>query len=322
MTQNLTTWRKVLVPVAKLLGFALLCWGIYYTFVGGNETLSAHDWHVDPMWLVLAGLLYQLGCLPAAVFWHRVLTHAGQEVGILEALRAYYVSQLGKYVPGKLMVIVLRRSLLHSPSAENTVVAASIFFETFTMLAVGGALSTLLLVTWYRDEWLLIAAAVVSTALVGVPTIPSVFGWLLGVLKIGKLNPTAREKLTRIGPRAILVGWLTIAVGWTIQGMSFWATLRAMDATTGGPLDNLSLHTAAVSLGVVAGFISQIPGGLGMREWVSARLIEPQYGPSVAIVSAVIFRLVLLVSELVISITLYAAGWRRGRKPVAVVEGG
>jgi uncharacterized membrane protein YbhN (UPF0104 family) len=320
--QHLKTWVKRLVPVAKLLAFALLCWFIYYTFVSGNDALNTHSWHVEPQWLVLAGVLYQLGCLPAALFWHRVLLHAGQEVGLFESLRAYYVSQLGKYVPGKLMVIVLRRTLLHSPAAENTVVAASVFFETFVMLAVGGALSTVLLLLWYRDEWLLIAAAIGSTLLVGVPTIPRVFGWLIGVLGVGKLNPTVREKLTRMGPRAILTGWISIAVGWTIQGMSFWATLRAMGEATGNPFENLALHTAAVSLGVVAGFISQIPGGLGMREWVSARLVEPQYGPSVAIVSAIIFRLMLLVSELVVSIILYAAGWRRGRKPAAVVEGG
>lgn len=320
MNKQPKSWRKGLMPVAKLLGFAILCWFIYYTFVNGNETLSAHTWHVDFKWLVLSGLLYQLGCLPAAIFWHHVLSHAGQQVGFFESTRAYYISQLGKYVPGKLMVIVLRRALLYSPAAENTVVTASVFFETFSLLAVGGALSTLLLLIWYPREWLLIGASLGSTLLVGIPTIPSVFGWLIGVLGVGKLNPTVRAKLTRIGPRAILIGWIAMAVGWSIQGMSFWATLRSMDATTAGPFHDLALHTAAVSLGVVAGFISQIPGGLGMREWVSARLVEPDYGPSVAIVSAIIFRLVLLVSEFVISIILYAVGWRRGRKPAVAAE--
>ena len=102
--------------------------------------------------------------------------------------------------------------------------------------------------------------------------------------------------------------------------MSLWATLRGMGATEAGPFHELSLHTASIALGLVAGFISQIPGGLGMREWVSAELIKPEYGETVAVVSAVIFRLVMLVSELLISIILYAAGWRRAAKPVAAVE--
>jgi glycosyltransferase 2 family protein len=265
-------------------------------------------------------MLYLAGIFPAAVFWYRVLVRAGQEVKFGEAIRAYYISQLGKYVPGKWMVILLRRALLHSPTAENTVVAAAVFFETFTMLAVGAAMSALVLIAWHPEQKLLIAAAVGSTILLGVPSVPSVFEWLIRVLGVGKLNPTAGAKLRRVGLRAIVIGWITISIGWLLQGMSLWATLRSMDAATGGPFHDLSLHTTAVALGVVAGFISQVPGGLGMRELVSAELMQAQYGESVALVSAIIFRLVLLVSELVISIILYAVGWRRPRKPAAVVE--
>ena len=89
-----------------------------------------------------------------------------------------------------------------------------------------------------------------------------------------------------------------------------WAVLREMEVTSQGPLYELSLHTTAVALGVVAGFLSQIPGGLVMREWVSGELMGPQYGVAVGMISAVIFRLVLLVSELSVSIILYAAGRR------------
>src|SRR4029079_11820941 len=103
-------------------------------------------------------------------------------------------------------------------------------------------------------------------------------------------------------------------------GMALWAVLRSMGALDEGPFYELSLHTTAVALGVVAGFLSQIPGGLFMREWVSGELIEPVYGPAIGMISAVIFRLVLLVSELTISIILYVAGWRRLREPAAVVE--
>ena len=41
------------------------------------------------------------------------------------------------------------------------------------------------------------------------------------------------DKLSRIGARAILIGWVSICVGWTLQGMSLWATLRAMGAAAG-----------------------------------------------------------------------------------------
>jgi uncharacterized membrane protein YbhN (UPF0104 family) len=108
-----------------------------------------------------------------------------------------------------------------------------------------------------------------------------------------------------------------MAGGWLVQGMALWATLRALSATSEGPLYELSLHTTAVSLGVVAGFLSQIPGGLAVREWVSGELMVPQYGAAIGMISAVVFRLVLLVSELVISTILYLGGWRRTDKKAA-----
>jgi len=299
---------------------ALLIWFVRHTLVSALENLAQHRWSVEPLWLVAAGALYLLGTLPSAIFWHRVLVHADQPVKLGESVRAYYVSQLGKYVPGKWVVIVLRRALLTSPRVENTVVAASVFFETLTTLAVGSALSAVVLIVWHPDQKLLIATALGSTLLMGVPTVPKIFQWLILILRVGRLNPTTGDKLSRMGVSAIVIGWVSISVGWLLQGMSLWATLKALGAAIDGPFYDLSLHTATVALAVVAGFLSQIPGGLGMREWVLDQLVQPQYGASVAIVSAIIFRLVWLVSELLISIILYAVGWRRVRKPAAAVE--
>lgn len=302
-----------LVGAAKFLVFALLCWFIYAAIARDNERLGHHSWQVEPLWLVAAGGFYLLGMMPAAWYWQRVLAHAGQQVGFVDAIRAYYVSQLGKYVPGKLIVIVIRHSLVRSAFTETTVVTASVFFETLSMLAVGSLVSAVVLVLWHREQVLLIATAVGAFLLLGLPTVPNVFGRLIHALGVSKLNPTAAAKLSRMGPREVAIGWSTIAVGWLIQGMSLWATLRAMGVAMDGPFHELSLHTTAVSLGVVAGFISQIPGGLVVREWVSGELLQAHYGESVALVSAILLRLVWLVSELAVSIILYVAGLRRAR---------
>ncbi len=320
VTEQTRSWTHWLIPLAKLAVIALLCWFIYRAFIEGNETLGAHTWHVEPIWLVVSGVLYLVGLLPSAIFWQRILLRTGQEVSLGEGVRAYYISQLGKYVPGKWMVILLRRMMLRGPHLSNTVVAATVFFETFTSLAVASAVAAVVLIIWHTNQLLLIATALGAMCLMGVPTVPACFQWLLGVLRVGKLNPEAASKFSHIGWRTMTVGWIMIALGWMVQGMSLWAVLRAMGAATGGVLYDLSLHTTAVALGIVAGFVSQIPGGLVVREWVAGELLEPVYGPSVALVATIIFRLVLLVSELAISIILYLAGWSRLRKTAPAVE--
>jgi uncharacterized membrane protein YbhN (UPF0104 family) len=304
-------WTRWLLTAVKLAIFGILCWAIYGALASGRQQLSQHVWQVEPWWLVVSGLLYLAGVLPSAVFWHRILLCTDQEASLGESVRAYYISQLGKYVPGKWMVILLRRMLLTRGRVENTIVAASVFFETFTMLAVGAAIAAIVLVIWHTHQTLLIATAAGSVLLLGLPTMPMLFEFLLRTLRVTKLNPTAGAKFRQIPWQVLVVGWVAIGLGWVLQGASLWATLRGLGATESGPFHELSLHTAAVALSVVAGFLSQIPGGLAVREWVSAQLIEPVYGESMAIVSAVIYRLVLVVSELSVSIILYVAGWRR-----------
>jgi glycosyltransferase 2 family protein len=313
-------WTSWLLAALKLSLFALLCAFIYRALVSANQQLDGHEWRVEPVWLVVSGLLYLAGVFPSAVFWYRVLLATGQEARFGEAIRAYYISQLGKYVPGKWMVILLRRTLLKTGKVETTVVAASVFYETFAMLAVGSVMSAVMLVIWRPDKLWLIALAVGSAFLLGLPTVPRFFEQLIRILGVTRLNPTAGIRFRHLGRRMLVVGWLTMGAGWLLQGLSLWATLRAMGAAVDGPLYDLSLHTSAVALSIVAGFLSQVPGGLAVREWVSAELIQPVYGASVAIVSAIIYRLVLVVSELGVSTILYVAGWRRMPRAAEVIE--
>ena len=315
-------WIRLLVPTIKLAVFGILCWAIYKALDSGSEQLSQHEWHVEPEWLVVSGLLYLAAIFPPAIFWYRLLLQIDQQVSFGDAGPAYYISQLGKYVPGKWMVVLLRRVLLRSGKVENTVVAASVFFETFTMLAVGSAISAIVLVIWHPHQTLLIALAGFSVLLLGLPTAPALFERILRVLKVTKLNPTAGRKFRKVTWGLLFTGWGLMALSWVMQGISLWATLRAVGAVDDNPFKNLSMHTTAVALSIVAGFLSQIPGGLAVREWVSAELIKPEYGESVAIVSAILYRLVLVVSELSVSIILYVVGWWRNARSVSVPEAG
>ena len=110
VTKPHKSWTHWLLPAVKFLVFVLLCWFIYRTVESTNDDLSKEEWHVDGWWLAASAVLYLAGLFPSAVFWQRVCVCAGQDVKFGEAIRAHFISQLGKYVPGKWMVIVLRRA--------------------------------------------------------------------------------------------------------------------------------------------------------------------------------------------------------------------
>ena len=114
---------------------------------------------VDFWWLAASGGLYLLGTLFSGIFWHRVLRALGQNVGFWTALRAYYIGHLGKYVPGKAMVVILRAGLIRGQGVDTSLAVVSVFFETLTMMSVGALLAAAIVAVWFRGQTLLFWAA-------------------------------------------------------------------------------------------------------------------------------------------------------------------
>lgn len=315
MNVNLTPRRKHwLLRAAKLAVLLLLAAGMHATLSKALAELARpefreHLGRVRAGWLVLAGLLYVAGTLPCALFSYRLLVALRQPVTRWAVLRAWYLSQWGKYVPGKAMVVLLRTGLLGGAAIETTIVAASIFIDTLTTMACGALLATGALLgnrSLEKQTWLVALGMFLVT---GLPAIPAVLAQVVRVLGIHRIHPQAAERLCAVPARVLAFGWLIIAGGWILQGLSLWAVLRALNAPErGGLLIELPLSTAAAALAVVAGFLTMIPGGFVSREFVLTELMAPEYGPALAALSALVLRLVWLVAEAVVSCILYFSG--------------
>lgn len=300
--------RRWLTAAAKAAIVLLVLWFIRGRIVEWWGQLDQHRFHLHYGWLALSGGLYLAGTLLCALFWYHTLRALGQEVGLGQALRAFFVGHLGKYVPGKAMVVILRAGLIRGPGVEASLAVVSIFFETLTMMSVGAFLAGAVVAGWARQQPFWLAASIGMMVLSGLPTLPPVAKRLARFLTAGRLSPTANEKLDKLGYRTVAIGWMLNVVGWALLGLSLWATLRAMGAGNEALLGQLHLLTAAIALGTVVGFVSFVPGGAVVREAVLAEtltLLVPQIGGVPALVASVLLRLAWLLSELAISGMLY-----------------
>jgi uncharacterized membrane protein YbhN (UPF0104 family) len=307
--------KKWLIRAIKLVIFALVIWAVHRSLVDAWSQLDEHRWQVEPIWLVVSAALYLLGLLPAAWYWHRLLLVLGQNARFSDTLRAYYIGHLGKYVPGKAMVVVLRTGLIRGEQVDTGVAAASVFVETLTMMAVGSFLAAAILAVWFREQGWIVAGAVGLMVVSGLPTFPPFIRRLVRLAGVGKTDPAVSSKLERLGLGTLLLGWFAMAVGWCLLGLSYWAVLEAMGIPGLQPIEQLPRYTAAVSLAMVAGFLLLIlPGGVGVREAFLVKLIIPYLSQLVphaelaAWASAALLRMVWLVSELAVSGILYVSG--------------
>jgi len=299
---------------------ALVAWFIGQTIVHAWDGLRHHDWTVSPLWLLASGALYLIGLLPSALFWHATMRAIGQTPGLFASLRAYYIGHLGKYVPGKALVVILRAGLVRSPGVGATAAAVAVFCETLTTMAVGAFLAAMLLAICFREQQFFVWLSLGLMVLAVVPTVPQVFRRLAQWAGVNRRNPQAAEQLRRLGYTWLLGGWMAISLGWLITGLSLWSTLRGLGIAASDnqpplPFADLPLWTAAVSLATVAGFLSFIPGGAGVREAVLIALMQQSgFTAADALLAAAMLRVVWLAAELLAAGAFSAVG-RRGVAP-------
>ncbi len=178
--------KKSLLIAAKLLIFALVAWFVGGTFLDGLRQIGRHPVELHPIWLIPSGVVYLLALLPAAWYWRRILNTLGQEAGLGETLQAYYIGHLGKYVPGKAMVVILRTGLIRSHRVDTTLAVVSVFYETLTMMAVGSFLAAGILAFRFQEDRTMLWASLGFMLLSGLPTLPPIFRLILRFMRIGR----------------------------------------------------------------------------------------------------------------------------------------
>ena len=253
---------------------------------------------------VLAVLSYCSAMFLASVFWHRVLWALGQQPAFGKSVLAFFASQLGKYVPGKAMVVVIRAGMIKGPKVDTGIAAASVFIETLTWIFVGSTIASLLLVFFFKGYGSLQVTAVGLTLAAGLLTWPPIFQKVAGLVLRKKSQSL---KLTGLSFSTMMFGWCVMGLGWCLNGLSLWLVLKGMPGTD-LTLSDFPLTLACVSLATVAGFVALLPGGLGVRELVMIPLLGGRFGAATALIAAVIIRFVWLASELIASGIMYLAG--------------
>ena len=275
-----------------------MVWGAVRQF--GEQEIRLAD--INILNLVIAMGLYLLTMSLSWIFWHIVLRKFGQQPQALRSARAFFISQLGKYVPGKAMVIILRTDLVQGEKVNVGPAAASVFVETLTWIFVGSVIGSVFLIVQYSDFLLLVVAAIGIMLVSGVLTWPPVFQRI-----VSRIRPNDPVDFN-IGFKNLLQGWLLLSLGWVLNAMTLWFVVGAMPGCE-VTADHLPLMLTTVTIATVGGFVSLIPGGLGVRELVMIPLLGAEFGSVVAVVAAIVIRLVWLAAELVASAIMELA-WR------------
>jgi uncharacterized membrane protein YbhN (UPF0104 family) len=300
-----SVWRagKVLLTLV-----VIVCVGWQFAHILLADELWRANFLLRPAWMIAAGLLYFVSLAFTALYWYRLLRVLGQHPTVWGVLRSYYVGQLSRYVPGKVVGVVVRAGLLSGPEVSKGMAALTIVYEALTTLLSGAALAIVLLPLGDAElgnrRWLFLGLLV----LVGIPLLPGVFNRLVGRVSRrfpeGHVAPAAPLKGSTLAQ-----GFVLTAITWGIQGASLWALLQGMlPQPQPWSWVTWAHYTGYVAVATTVGFlIVALPGGLGMRELLLQHFLRVSLASALgneqaavtSVVAVLLLRLVWITVELV-----------------------
>ena len=292
-----TAWRaaKVVLAAAVLAGVA---W--QFAKILRREELWQEPIRPNYAGLTLAAGLYVLAFGIWGGYWLQLVRGFGERLPVFAGVQAYFVSQLGKYVPGKALVVVLRVALARQSGVRTSVAAITSLYETLTMMAAGALVGAILVPLAKADQSDLAWKALALLVAVAVPILPAVFNRLAARAAKPFLPPDA-PPLPKLRTGTLLSGLAQGACGWFALGGSLLAVMVAlrpdlMPLSAGSWL----VCTAYVAVSYVVGFVTLVaPGGLGVREMILQSLLTAEFTAALGERSAAFAVIVVLLLRLI-----------------------
>jgi len=304
--------RRNLFKAAQWIFAAAVLFFAARSLIGQWNKFESRLTHVqfEWRWIIAATALVLITYALLIEGWRRVLVAWDSHLGFVDAARIWFLSNLGKYVPGNIWsltamgVMARKRGLSALAAAGSSVIMQTVSLATGTAIVM-----------------------VTSATLLGQPLLVGAAVLLLLVLLLGApryLPPLASWIATLIG-RDIAPPWVpatsiwTAAIAsvfsWLLYGIAFQLFVRGLLGVAPGEMSSyIAVYTAAYILG----FISPIaPAGLGVREFTLAAFMT-QLGlanQADAALIAIAARLWLTVVELVPSGLYIAVGANRKSLP-------
>lgn len=268
---------------------------ISYRFYDDWNMITSLEWRRHPG---LFALHFGLLCTCFALWtlgWRVLVQGIGQQWNLRTAAYTWLTANLGKYVPGMVLMLVGRVELCQRRGLQRASCVGALMLEHALLLVaaapfmVGAALLGVRVGSFTT-------ATTVCGAIIGAFIVVHRTHWLKMLLNIGlkllRRDPAEFTVSTRMPARLLLF----YMASWLAYGLSGWALSIALGM--GDQIPVSALVCAFVAAWMI-GFLSVLtPGGLGVREVALAALLGPFMPATQSMVLAVVARLTWTVVEM------------------------
>ncbi|WP_051640130.1 lysylphosphatidylglycerol synthase transmembrane domain-containing protein [Cellulomonas sp. URHE0023] len=290
-TPEHATSRRTRARWLKTAG-AVLVVGFVAVFVAGqwSEIVDAVR-RLDAASLAGSLGFVLVGLAAAALSWRAVLAGMGSPLPVSAAARVYFLSQLGKYIPGSIWPVLAQTELSTEYGVPRARAASAALTQLVVGLVVGivvaGSTLSVASADAVRAYWWLLFVAVAGIVML----VPPVFNRVVAL---------ARRVLRRPGSDEISGRTLVRSSAWAVlMWVAFGAHLWLLAAGSGVSSAKLGLlTTGAYALAWVVGFVIVVlPAGAGAREAALVLALSPVMDRSTALALALVSRALMIAGD-------------------------
>jgi hypothetical protein len=265
--------------------------------IGRNRTAFFDSLHKVGLGGMALSLLFGIGGIVGTYLqWRAVLIGLGVRFGLAEGAQVFFISQLGKYVPGSVWPVVMQMEAGRTRGANRKTIIAANLITVVLSVAVGVALAGVLLPFSYaaalRRFWWALAALPLLVLLVHPKSVPFLLDWLLRALHRAPLGVQLTNRATGQAMLWSVMSWIC-----------FGSHLAVLSAAVGKPsLGLLALCIGGMGLAVSAGVLFlPSPAGAGMREVVLGYVLAAVLNAGQVVAVVIASRALLIVVDLVLA---------------------
>ena len=273
-----------------------------------NAAARLQSLHVEWSWIMAATVVVILTYLLLIETWRRTVTGSGQKLSFGDAARIWFVSNLGKYIPGKIWSIAAMTMMARESSVSGGVAAGSSVMIQLVMIAAGIGVVLVTGAQAVDHPAIAIAAAIlILTMLALAPRLLPLAGRILTSLTGKAID------YPRMPPTLVWMAILSSAIAWIAYGIAFQLFVRGIIGSAAGATTSyIAVYAASYIIGFLALFA---PGGAVVRESaiVTGMVRFALSGQADALAIALTSRLWLTITELLPGLTYMAIG-KRTRK--------
>jgi glycosyltransferase 2 family protein len=294
------TRRVFTHPAVQIIAVLLAVSFAFYYFIDQYSSIKNYlsEIEVNSFKLLWALLLTVFATFLGCIRWWVLLTWLGVKRDCIETSKYYALSTLSKYIPGFIWQYASRTLYMENLKIPLKTIGIAIASEFLLITSVGGILSSL---TFFLEplyvninSFILPVLAFFIFFLFVIVFFQKISGFFLSLFN---------QEVPAYRPKSY---WMSIALiisGWLIMSLAYWFIVCAVDTQNFSFLTAIFFNSTSFTIGNI---LIPIPNGLIIRETILVLLGGDFYNEISMVMSSILFRLLILIAESIITLLFFA----------------